>query len=98
MNFVCLHGHTNIGSAMCSGQQLKNMLSDISVWLAEYCSSSALTIIRWKQIATMITIISNILPSAIGALADQGSTETDKTSDSEVQNSEGSVEQDASAK
>lgn len=60
--------------------------------------SSALTIIRWKQIATMITIISNILPSAIGALANQDSTETDKTSDSEVQNSESSVEQDASAK
>ena len=59
--------------------------------------SSALTIIRWKQIATMITIIGNILPSALGALANQDSTETDKTSDSEEQNSESSVEQDASA-
>ena len=40
--------------------------------------SSALGIVRAKQIITMITVISNILPSVIGAVADRSKSETDE--------------------
>ncbi|MBP0966920.1 MAG: DUF4003 family protein [Oscillospiraceae bacterium] len=39
--------------------------------------SSAFGIIKAKQIATMITILSNVLPPVIGAVTDRDNTETD---------------------
>ena len=56
--------------------------------------SSALTIIRWKQIATMISVIANVLPTVLGALANKDSSEADSSSKSEEQNSESSEEPD----
>ena len=38
---------------------------------------NALSIIKAQQIATMITVISNLLSAVIGAVADNKSTETD---------------------
>ncbi|WP_295067202.1 DUF4003 family protein [Ruminococcus sp.] len=45
--------------------------------------NSALGIVRAQHIATMITIISNVLPPVLGAFADKGNEETDKTESKE---------------
>ena len=45
--------------------------------------NSALGVIKAKQIATMITIISNVLPPVLGAITDKASEEKEKSETSQ---------------
>ena len=47
--------------------------------------NNALGIIKAKQIATMITIISNVLPPVLGAIVDNASEKNDKSETTETE-------------